>query len=87
VNIDIPLRGEYARERQKFLMPASTSKPSPHYTLALALGTSFTLVALLGTGLVGISLHFAVSRFNRAELAHRLSHTTGIAALHADSET
>jgi len=57
-----------------------------HYTLALALGSSFTIVALISTGLVGITIYFASSHFLRAELAHRLSHTSRIALLNIDAE-
>ena len=59
---------------------------SPHdYTLALALGSAFSLVAVLGTALVGIVIYFALSHVLRGELAHRLSHTSGIAAMHVDA--
>lgn len=62
------------------------SKPRLHYTLALALGSSFTLVSLIGAAIFGIVVYFAVSQLLRAELEHRLSHVGGVAALHIDAE-
>ena len=61
------------------------AKHPVRYTLALALGSSFTLVALFGTGLVGVVVWLGASHLLRDELTHRLSHASGIAALDVDA--